>query len=257
MIPTMLALLAASAHAQQVETEDAVSPEQVARALEWQPWAATVPIVGLTLTLELAMEPKQARWSSAGVVDESFAPWIRDTERGRERARTASDVLMVTMMAAPVADVALWQTSDRETGPDAYRLISGAALAFSIQSLFVVGTKNIARRARPYDAACRDDPSTRGDCNSSSRYRGFISGHTSAAFTGASLLCAFSRLRGRGGRQPAAGRAECLVGLLAASITGALRIVGEQHYFSDVLAGAVSGFVSGFLVPVFVYPREL
>ena len=47
------------------------------------------------------------------------------------------------------------------------------------------------------------------------------------------------------------------IGLLAASITGALRIVGEQHYFSDVLAGAVSGFLSGFMVPVFVYPRAL
>lgn len=121
-----------------------------------------------------------------------------------------------------------------------------------MQSLFVAGTKNIARRARPYVRRCREDPEG-VRCNSSSRNRGFISGHTSVAFTGASLLCAFARLRG----QRAAGRAECLLGLLAASVTGALRIVGEQHYFSDVLAGAVSGFLSGFIVPVFAYPRTL
>lgn len=230
-----------------------IEPERAARALEWQPWAATVPIAALTLGLELALEPSNARWASAGLVDESFEPWVRASEDGRARARTASDVFMAAMAAAPVADIALWQTSDGQSGADAYRLLSSAALAFSIQAFFVTTTKNIARRARPYDGRCREDADARGACDSSSRYRGFISGHTSVAFTGASLLCAFSRLRG----QPAGGRAECLVGLLAASITGALRIVGEQHYFSDVLAGAVSGFLAGFIVPVFVYPRDL
>jgi hypothetical protein len=45
----------------------------------------------------------------------------------------------------------------------------------------------------------------------------------------------------------------CAATLLAASTTGALRIVADAHYASDVFAGAALGLASGYLLPKFMW----
>ncbi len=216
------------------------------------PWALSVPFLAMSLTIEFTVEVDRARWSGAGRVDDGFRSWVRDTPDGRRRADAASDVLLYTMFAAPVLDAVLWRDGPNRSR-NAYRLLTADALAFSVETLAMVATKVAFRRARPYDAGCRDDPDYMGKCDSDSRYRGFVSGHTAAAFTGASLVCAHQRLRGLS----PLGRVECVASLLFASLTGALRIVSENHYFADVATGAIVGFLSGFLIPLYVYPREL
>jgi membrane-associated phospholipid phosphatase len=222
-----------------------------ARLKGW-PWAISVPLLGIALTIEFTVDVDGARWTGAGRVDKGFRSWVRDSHEGRERADLASDVFLYAMFAAPVLDATLWRNGPSPSR-DTYRLLTADALAFSMETLVVVATKVAFRRARPYDRGCRGDPDYSGGCESDSRYRGFISGHTTAAFTGASLVCAHQRLRG----QSPLGRVECVASLLLASLTGAMRIVAEKHYFADVATGALVGFLSGFLVPLYVYPREL
>ena len=41
----------------------------------------------------------------------------------------------------------------------------------------------------------------------------------------------------------------CAVALSAAGVVGTMRIVGDQHYTTDVLAGAAVGTLSGLGVP--------
>ena len=236
----------------QAERERAPVTDEGGGRLESWPWAVSVPLLAGALVLEATTRPSEARWNNEGPVDRAFGGWIRDTRAGRSRADLASDLFLYAMFAAPVIDAIAWRTGVSPSR-DTYRLLAGDTLAFAAETFLVVATKNGFRRARPFDRGCREDEQYDPGCGSDSRYRAFISGHTAAAFTGASLVCAHQRLRG----QSALGRIECVGSLLLASLTGALRIVGAKHYASDVAVGAVIGFLSGFILPVFVYPRHL
>jgi membrane-associated phospholipid phosphatase len=113
----------------------------------------------------------------------------------------------------------------------------------------VVGTKHVARRGRPYDQPCIDDPTYDSACDSSSRFQSFISGHSAQSFTGASLVCAHQKLRG----QSPLGYIECATALATASLAASLRIVAERHYFTDVFVGALVGFLAGYVLPVWLF----
>lgn len=247
-----LLLCAASVASAQRPAPPPADPVVDEGRLEAWPWLASLPLLGLALTLELTVEVDEARWRGAGPIDRGLESWARDTARGRRRADLASDLFLYAMFAAPVLDAVLWREG-ASPSRDSYRLLAADAFAFSIETLAVVATKIAFRRARPYDRGCRGDPGYDPGCESESRYRAFVSGHTTAAFTGASLVCAHQRLRGLS----PLGRVECVASLLIASLTGAMRMVGEKHYFADVAAGAVLGFLAGFVVPIYVYPRSL
>jgi len=249
---TLVCLLFGGSHASAQPAERAPLLENEDDTLDWWPWALSVPLFAMSLTIEATVNVDGSGWARVGPIDEAFRPWVRDTREGRERADLASDVFLYSLFAAPVLDAVLWRDGPSPSR-DAYRLITTDALAFSAQTLVVVATKIGFRRARPYDEGCRGDPDYAPECDSDSRYRGFISGHTSASFTGASLVCAHQRLRGLS----AVGRVECVASLVLASLTGALRMVSERHYVSDVIAGAAVGFLAGFVFPVYVYPRKL
>lgn len=233
--------------------QDAAAESSEDPDLEIWPWYITGPTLGLALALELTLPPDSARFRGAGPIDASFSGWVRDTEAGRARAARASDVLLYVMSAAPVVDAGAWTQAGSRRSRVTYRLLTADALAFSVNLLLSVATKDLVRRARPYDPGCVEDETYDGGCDSSSRYRGFVSGHTSTAFTGAALVCAHQRLRG----QSAIGRVECIASLAIASVVGALRMVAEKHYFADVVGGAAVGFLAGFIIPVYVYPRRL
>jgi len=251
---TVVALLSASSLA--AAQAPSPSPEELGpledEPLDWWPWAVSAPLFGTALTIDFAVDVPGARWRRVGPIDEGFLPWVRDTRAGRKRADRASDVFLYATIAAPVLDAVLWRAGARPSR-DTYRLLTADALAFATQALVTVVTKVGFRRARPYDEACRGDPDDAPECEGDNRFRSFVSGHSSASFTGAALVCAHQRMRGLS----ALGRVECVASLLLASLTGALRMVSERHYFSDVIAGAAVGFFAGFVFPVFVYPRAL
>ena len=221
--------------------------------LEWWPWLATVPLLATSLAIDLTVSSDTGRWRYVGPVDRAFESWARDTVDGRHRAALASDFFLFSSAAAPVADAILWSQNGTRRSRVTYRLLTMDSLAFAFQGLLVVGTKHAVRRPRPYDVRCTADPEYDPACNSSSRFQSFLSGHAASAFTGAALVCVHQRLRGR----TPLGYIECIATLATASFAGALRIVSDRHYVSDVLGGAVIGFLSGYLLPLILYPRAL
>lgn len=66
----------------------------------------------------------------------------------------------------------------------------------------------------------------------------FFSGHTSASFTSASLVCYYDR-------------PNCGLAMVGASLTGYLRIAGNRHWASDVIVGALVGLSIGHNVPIY------
>ena len=105
--------------------------------------------------------------------------------------------------------------------------------------------KNLVNRPRPYmyfDGAPEKDIEE-GDWNKS-----FFSGHTTLSFTGATFASyVFSKYFPDSNM-----KVPVIVGSYAfATTTAILRMASGNHFFTDVLTGAVVGTLSGFLVPYF------
>lgn len=97
-------------------------------------------------------------------------------------------------------------------------------------------------KAGSFDALC-----TASSCAS------FPSSHASTAFTAAGLTCvhhAYLPLYGG-----AWDTAACIESLTLAGATALFGVIGDRHYTSDVLAGALMGFAIGCLYPYFFHCR--
>ncbi len=163
---------------------------------------------------------------------------------GRHRADTASDVTAWVPWALVAADlVGRWKPSK----PNVEALSSAvrAGEAFALNLAVTAGLKAAVGRERPLVAPCRADPAYARACADLEPNESFPGGHTSAAFTGAGLVCFAGSWAGpwptRTGH-----RLACALGLAAATATAALRIVADQHYATDVVAGAAAGLSSAY-----------
>ena len=164
-------------------------------------------------------------------------------------AQDVSDVLLTTLVTYPFFDalvIAGWYRNSPLVGAE-IALISAEVFAVTaaIQSLLNVG----ASRERPYGRECGTDrPETSRDCTTQTRFYSFFSGHTSQAFAAAAVSCmhhANLPLYGGGTSDAVA----CATGFVAAGATGTLRILGDQHYASDVIVGAAVGTLTGLGLP--------
>jgi membrane-associated phospholipid phosphatase len=128
-------------------------------------------------------------------------------------AAQISDYTQMTMTAAPFVYALTQDNRWQKLG-----VVAGVTTAVSGVTLL---TKFLAERTRPNGQGTKS----------------FFSGHTSASFTGAGLMCAQAHT------------AVCITSLVVASTTGYLRIAARKHWMSDVLVGAGIGFASGSLIP--------
>jgi membrane-associated phospholipid phosphatase len=108
----------------------------------------------------------------------------------------------------------------------------------------LIGSR-LTGRLRPsfYDTGCAKEPCPGGD-----DFRSFLSGHAMASFTGAGLICVHHEmvpLFGGGAPDTLA----CAWGLAAATLTGTMRIVADEHWTSDVMLGATAGWGFGYFLP--------
>ncbi len=125
------------------------------------------------------------------------------------------------------------------------------AQAYALSGLVTASLYDVTGRARPSYAECQAGTSVDPLCNAGA-YASFPSGHTSAAMTGAGLICAHHGalpLYGGGAWDVAA----CAEALTVATSVGVLRMMGDRHYASDVLTGGAIGFFSGYGLPMLLH----
>jgi hypothetical protein len=215
-------------------------------------------IASLVAAGSLVIPQSPGRWRGGILVDED----VRDRMalRGYEAqraARDASDVLLASLVAYPVlVDAVIVTYGVYESGDvmEQMLLIDAEVLAItaSMQSLI----SGLASRERPYGRDCGEGlPEQSRDCRRRGRHRSFYSGHSAIAFAAAGLSCSHHanlQLYGGGGADAAA----CGGALFAAAATGALRVLGDMHYTSDVALGAVWGSLTGFGLPWLLHYRE-
>jgi membrane-associated phospholipid phosphatase len=190
-----------------------------------------------SLLLELVVKPSSTpRWDEPILFDEGARNALRaSSAAGRARAATASDIgyFGLPIYAIGVeAGLVTWLGKGKGDAALQLALIDAEALA--INGLLSRAAQKGIARARP-DA----QPGTTDNTS-------FFSGHTSTAFTTASVLCVqHARLQIFGN---AADQIVCPVAVAIAAATGLMRIVADRHWASDVIAGATIGTAVGLSV---------
>ena len=183
---------------------------------------------------------------------------VRDALRLRTRAgiQTALDASYYTALITPVqtlVDSIVLPVADGN--PElAWQLALMDAQSFALSGLVTASLYDTIGRARPSYTECKAGTSVDPLCNAGT-YASFPSGHTSAAMTGAGLICAHHGalpLYGGGAWDVAA----CVEGLTVGATVGVLRMMADRHYASDVLTGGAIGFFSGYGLPMLLHYRK-
>jgi membrane-associated phospholipid phosphatase len=196
------------------------------------------------------VSPLKTRWKGGIALDDNVRSLRASSLDAQLEVRTGTDVGLALMTTYPLLVdsvlVAYWYRGSDDV---ALQMALIDVEAFAIVGA-IEGTSNfLSGRERPYGANCGNGiPNNTNDCQSSARYRSFFSGHTAVSFTAASLICAHHEALQL--FESAADHVACATGLVAAATIGTLRIVGDAHYFSDVLVGAVVGTSIGLGVPL-------
>lgn len=245
-------------------TASAADPDRVEWSKDWPRarWWEAVDAVVLTVADTLVEQDvpiqSNAHWRGGILFDD----WARNALRGRTAgtqsvASTTSDVLYYGGTIGPLVidnyfvALSLHQNAD----------VAAQMLVINMQSLGVSGLISLVAehgvgRARPYTDRCDPDGKIRDDsgaimtnhCGTRNDYRSFFSGHTAAVSTMAGLTCVHHQhlpLYGGG----FADLAPCLVMIGAATATGILRVVYDEHWASDVMVGWITGAFSGYVLP--------
>lgn len=201
--------------------------------------------LGGTAAIEFGANEK-TRWTSTNSFDRGIRDGLRSGSKStREAADTASDV-MLALAAGLLPFASIGKTLSEHECYEAYDMATDAAEAFTLTLLLTTGTKLIAGRQRPYVQECDGSPPGDVSCDDSGRKKSFFSGHASMAATGAGLSCSYAMKRKTWGDSKVARFTPCALGIGAALATGALRIVDDDHWGSDVIVGLLVGATVGY-----------
>ena len=215
----------------------------------WQ-YVSSFAVSGTNLYLQYGTgDFPEGRWNEPLPLDEPLRDGLRaDTARGRENAAVVSDYLWdVSQYYAVIVDSLLVPLAFDNLNFDvAWQMSMLNWQAIGAAFLVTRTTHVLVGRSRPSQYDCSTAAGASNPCVLSGP--SFISGHFSMAMTGAGLACAHhSALPLYGGGWPDA--AICALLTATATTTGVLRVVADKHWPSDVVAGGLVGWASGFGLP--------
>lgn len=182
------------------------------------------------------LSPGQCRFCSVPGLDEAVRDAVRlPTTSDQMLARHASDVIDSGLL--PAGALAL---SALGAAQDGSRRVFFEDMLVIAESVAI--SSDLVNAAK--DGFARPRPAAGASFTPGSRDRSFYSGHTSFAFSLATSTATVATIRGRPWAPWAWG-----VGLTLASGVGYLRMAGDAHWLTDVVAGAAIGGAVGFAIP--------
>ncbi len=207
------------------------------------------------VTLAAAIVKPMSKHAIGGVLfDDSVRSTLRLSDpSARYIARDVSDVGLSLVVTWPVfvdsLITAWWYRGSREVAQE-MALIDLQTLAITGA---VQGATNVfVSRERPYARDCGGSiPEQTVDCDGTSRYRSFFSGHSAFSFASAALVCVHHFQHDLLGAPYDA--ISCAAGYAVAATTATMRVVSDVHYATDAITGALLGTAIGYAVPLFHY----
>jgi len=229
------------------------------KPLVWDPKfdrmdAPEMVVTGASIAVALAAaiaHPLTSVWKGVPSFDSGARNALRlSSYQARLDARDASDVGLALLTTFPIVVdsmmVAYWYRGSTDVALQ-MGLIDAETMAVS--AALQGAATFLSGRERPYGQDCGTQLQSQSiDCTTPSRYRSFFSGHSTLAFTSAALICAHHEALDL--FDTSADPITCATAFVAAAAIGTLRIVGDMHYLSDVLTGAVVGTAVGLGIPL-------
>jgi membrane-associated phospholipid phosphatase len=199
--------------------------------------AALGAIIPNFFTDQLA--PESCRWCGVNPIDNWFHNQVTASPSSRSTANKLSSFIAYGAMPAIALGGAWFATGPHETDGAGLRAVAIVAESVAVTGALTQAIKFSVGRQRPhahYQSTSTTDP----QANLS-----FPSGHasiTAAAGTSAAMVATLEE-------SPAASWLWGTAGLLTFT-AGFLRMVAEEHYFTDTVAGAALGAGTGVLLPL-------
>jgi membrane-associated phospholipid phosphatase len=197
--------------------------------------------------------PSRGGWRGGILFDEAFREAIvANTRDGRERGGRWSDALTIGPQVLAFAEPLIIPIFfDKGNTDAAWQMTAINLQAIAITGLITRAGHRLVARERPDVQPCLQDPEYHRLCLAGAT-ASFPSGHSSAAFMGAGLVCSHHLMTGLYGL-PAADVGVCVMSMGLASSSSLLRMTADRHWVSDVIAGTVLGLGMGLAVPLFVH----
>jgi len=215
--------------------------------------AAATVVFGIGTFVAEVVQPTvgEGRWRGGFLFDDTLQDALRArSEEGQERALSVSNTLWRATMFYPLVDVWVLALGAHGSSEVAAQMLLIDLQAFAFTGSVTLIGQLVTRRDRPYVERCATTNLTA--CGTKRDHTSFPSGHTGAAMTGAMLTCLHHRrlnlLNNR-----AASNLLCGAAVTAAVGTGVMRIVGDRHFTTDVLAGFAVGVLSGYVIPAWLH----
>lgn len=215
-------------------------------------YVATGVVGAAAITMYFAVRAQaQPHWVGGILFDDAIRNALRvHSASALQTVWALSDGLDVTLAVLSVGVDSLAVPAFRGAPDVSFQLGLMDAESFAFSSVVGIGIYDSVGRARPSYEDCQHNPTFVG-CDVSPT-ASFVSGHTVEAFTAAGVSCA------NHGHLPIYGSRlwdalACGRDVFLATSEGILRIVGDRHYATDVLAGAAIGFGFGYGLPTFLH----
>lgn len=198
---------------------------------------------------------EKARFTGGLLLDEPLRSVLRlRTPHARGLARFTSDLTAAAALNWTIGIDSLLVPLLRKNPDVAGQLTLLDAEAFAFSTLLANSIFKLVGRGRPAYIECERDANFDSLCHINDT-TSFPSGHTNIAFTAAGLSCAHHlNLPLYGDRT--VDILACSGSLVLATTTGTLRMLGDRHYVSDVLMGALIGFGVGYGVPTLLHYNQ-
>ena len=213
--------------------------------------AMVIAVAGLSAIapelLKQSLAPAACRACNPSLngVDAAFHDALTGSLFTRETANTLSDVVgyglgPVTALAG--AAFATGPTSSQGAGGRAAVIVVESA---AVSAAVVQTTKFLVARERPFVHYGHGAPGGAYDPADRDSHLGFPSGHTAIVTSLGVSAAMVATLQDSSAAPWLWGSAAAL-----SISTGALRMIAEKHYFTDVLAGSLIGATAGVVVPL-------
>jgi membrane-associated phospholipid phosphatase len=205
---------------------------------------AAVSVLAVSALALALYEPGAHRHTGPWLFDGGVRSGLRlDSESGRDALGTVSDIGLWTLVTYPFFNALLAATVLDAERPLPLEMAVQSALVLSGAAFVTYLSKDLFARERPFGAACRADAGYAPECGDKTP-ASFFSGHAALTFAAATISCVqHAKLNLYG--DPTADAAACAAALALASAVSVMRVVSDQHYATDVLAGAAVGALSG------------
>jgi membrane-associated phospholipid phosphatase len=233
------------------------------RPLRWDPeWshagAADYVLGGLGLgvlgaeTIWLQPQQPSLHWSGPILFDKDVRGVLHGSAPVRDGATTVSWALLGANIAYPVVvDVPYaWSRYGTQL---AWDLFWQDTVALSLVSATDLAVRDLVGRARPFVSDCLAAGGSNAACmgNNTEAARAFPGGHVAVATTGATLTCTQHLSLHLYGEPWDA--VTCGSAIVVDVTMGVLRIVTDNHWASDIVAGGLLGFAFGWGIPVLLH----